>query len=178
MVELTRQAILDGLSEEKKALMDLLARFSAEEWRSLTRSDGWSVHDIVAHVGDTHLSTVGISGVAARPEWAMVGVTLPMMSNGRVNIERLNMLRFQVNRERSRETVMARLAEGFEAVAETVKALDDRLLAGMGPYGPTETMLEWFYATVAHNREHRLQLEHLLETARGGTPAEAKTGLR
>jgi hypothetical protein len=158
---LTRQAMLEALLEEKKALLDLLPCFDDAAWHTLSRADGWSVHDIVAHIADTHLSTVAISGVSPRAEWAAVGVTLPMQSNGRVNMERLNMLRYQLNRQRTRDAVMKRLVEGFTAVAETVQSLDDARLAGPGPYGPPETMLEWFYAVVGHNREHRLELERM-----------------
>ena len=165
MTQLTRQIVLDALSVERVALLTLLARIEDEVWQDLTREDGWCVHDIVAHVADQHLGTVAISGVAARPEWATVGVTLPMQADGRINRERLNMLRYQLNRHHSRKDVMTRLDEGFRAVGETVEGLDEQRLAGPGPYGQSETMLEWFFDTVEHNREHRLELERILKQA-------------
>jgi hypothetical protein len=165
MTELTRQAILDGLAEEQSALLALLSCFSDEEWHTLTRNDGWTVHDIVAHIADVHLSTAATSGVAPGVSKVNVGVTLPMMPDGRVNQERLNMLRFEANRQLSRDQVVGRLAKAFKAVAKAVSAPDDRRLAGPGPYGSPETMLEWFNAAVLHNREHRLQLERLYTRA-------------
>lgn len=159
MAELTRRVLLDELAAERKALMGLLTRLQDAAWRELLREDGWSVHDIVAHVADVHLSTVAISGVSPRTEWSTLGVTLPMLPNGRVNTERLNMLRYQLNLHRTRENVMSRLVEGFDALEETVRTLSEERLAGPGPYGPSEPMLGWFYAAVSHSRKHRLELE-------------------
>lgn len=164
MTKLTRQAILDALDEEQGALMDLLSRFSDEEWRLLTRDDGWNVHDIAAHIADVYLANVATSGLARHLSKATVGVTLPMTPDGRVNVERLNMLRYQINRGLSRQQVLQRLVEAGKVVAETVHTLDDERLEGFGPYGPPETMLEWFNAMVQHSREHRLQLEHIYTT--------------
>lgn len=164
MAKLTRQVILDGLDEEQGALMDLLSRFSDEEWRLLTRDDGWSVHDVAAHIADVYLATVAASGLARHLFKEIVGVTLPMMPDGRVNVERLNMLRYQVNRGLSRQQVLQRLAEACKMVTETMHTLDDDRLEGPGPYGPPETMLEWFNAMILHSREHRLQLEHIYAT--------------
>lgn len=161
MGELTRQGILDELAQEKDALLDLLSRFDDEEWETLARADGWRVHDIAAHIADVHLTTVATSGLASRPSHAEVGVTLPIQSNGRVDQDRLNALRYRVNRELSREAVMARLYEAFTVLRETIERAR---LAGPGPYGPPETMLEWFYAAVSHNRTHRLELQTLFET--------------
>jgi hypothetical protein len=164
MTEPTRQAILDSLNEEQGALMDLLSRFSDKEWHTLTRDDGWSVHDIAALIADVHLTTVATSGLVPHLSKAAMGVTLPMTPDGRVNVERLNMLRYQANRRLSRNDVMTRLAEVFAVIAETASRLDDDRLTGPGPYGPPETMLEWFNAMILHNREHRLQLEHIYAT--------------
>jgi hypothetical protein len=161
MPERTRQAILDGLAKEQDALLKLLSRFSDEEWRALTRDDGWSVHDIAAHVADIYLATLATSGLSTRLPKATVGVTLPMSPDGRVNVERLNMLRYQVNRRLSRDEVEKRLAQAHAALLETVSALDSEQMAGPGPYGPPETMLEWFNAMILHSREHRLQLERI-----------------
>jgi hypothetical protein len=161
MPERTRQAILDGLDKEQDALLKLLSRFSDEEWRVLTRDDGWSVHDVAAHVADVYLATLATSGLAPRLPKAAVGVTLPMSPDGRVNVERLNMLRYQINHRLSREEVEKRLAEAHTALVEAVGALDDEQLAGPGPYGPPETMREWFNAMVSHSREHRRQLERI-----------------
>lgn len=161
MTELSRDKIVNDLVEERGALKALLTRFNDEDWRSLTRSDSWSVHDIVAHIADIHLSTIAISGIFRRPSRAKLGVTLPMTPNGHVNVERLNMLRYQVNSKLSRAEVMVRLDEAFKIVAEAINALDEDQLSGPGPYGPPETMLGWFNGLILHIREHRLQLEQI-----------------
>jgi hypothetical protein len=76
------------------------------------------------------------------------------------------MLRYQANRVLSRDTVMARLAQAIALVTETINKLDDERLAGPGPYGLPETMLEWFNTAVMHSRAHRAELENLQTTNR------------
>ena len=161
MNELTREAMLNDLAEEQAALIDFLSPLSDVEWHTLAREDGWSVHDIAAHVADVHLTTVALGGVVPHLTPADVGVTLPMMPSGRVNIERLNMMRYQVNRGLSRDEVLRRLVKAFTLVRKAIKALDDDRFAGPGPYGPAETMREWFNAALLHGQGHRLQLERL-----------------
>jgi hypothetical protein len=161
MSELTREAVLDNLTEEHNALLDFLSVLSDVEWHGLTRNDGWSVHDIAAHIADVYLTTVRLSGVAHRMPQAAAGLTLPMMPDGRVNVERFNMLRYQANRGLSRDEVMKQLAEAFASTVKTIKELDEDVLDGPGPYGPPHTMLTWFNATVLHVQEHRLQLVHI-----------------
>lgn len=164
MNELTRQVVLDDLSEEQSALMKFLSALSDTEWRTLARDDGWSVHDIAAHIADAHLTTMALSNTLPHLAPGIVGVTLPILPNGRVNTERLNMMRYEINRGLSRDEVMKRLSRGFALITKTVKTLDDDVLAAPGPYGPSGTMLEWFNTTVSHCREHRLQLEHVYAT--------------
>lgn len=164
MTELTRQRLLEELARERSALMALLPLFSDQDWHTLARDDGWRIHDVAAHIADVHLDTAALSGVENRPSEALLGVTLPMLPNGRIDQERLNMLRYEANRQLSRSEVMARLHDSFEWVVKTLQALTDDDLAGPGPYGPPETLLEWFNATVRHNREHRNELEHLQGT--------------
>jgi hypothetical protein len=163
VTELTRQDVLDGLVEERQALMVLLSDFDDAAWHTLTRDDGWNVHSIVAHIADVHLFTLGTSSVTPRPSRAVLGVTLPMKPNGRLDVERLNMMRYQFNRGLSRDEVMERLAEAFALMNETIEALNNDQLRGPGPYGPGETMLEWFHEAVLHNREHRRELQHIYE---------------
>jgi hypothetical protein len=161
MNELSRQDVLNSLTKEHNTLMDFLSRLSDEEWRVLVRNDGWSMHDIAAHVADVYLSTVRLSGVAPHVPKSAAGMTLPMMPDGRVNIERLNMLRYQTNRELPRDVVVGRLHEAHEALVNTIDALEQDRLDGPGPYGPPYTMLTWFNAMVLHVREHRLQMKRI-----------------
>ncbi len=161
MNELSRQDVLNSLTEEHKALMDFLSRLNDEEWRGLLRNDDWSLHDIAAHTADVYLTHVRLSGVAPRVPKAAAGMTLPMMPDGRVNIERLNMLRYQANRELSRDIVIQRLNEAHQAIVDTIKALDQDRLDGPGPYGPPYTMLTWFNAMILHVQEHRLQMKRI-----------------
>ncbi len=161
MNELSRQDVLNSLTKEHNALIDFLLRLSDEEWRGLLRNDDWSMHDIAAHTADVYLTHVRLSGAAPRVPKAAAGMTLPMMPDGRVNIERLNMLRYQANRELSRDIIMQRLHEAHGALVDTINALDKDRLDGPGPYGPPYTMLTWFNAMVLHVREHRLQMKRI-----------------
>jgi hypothetical protein len=164
MNELTRQLFFNNLNTEQSALLAALSCFDEDEWYQLVRDDGWCAHDIAAHIADVYLTTVALSGVAPRLSRELIGITLPMQPNGRVNTERLNMLRYQANRVLSRDTVLARLVQAIALVTETVNTLDDERLANPGPYGPPETMLEWFNSAVLHSREHRAELDNLQAT--------------
>ena len=164
MTKLTRQTMLADLAAEQTALMDFVSRVSDEEWRTLSRHDGWSIHDIVAHIADVYLTTVATSGAAPRSPRAVLGVTLPMLPSGRVNTERLNMIRYEMNRGLSRDEVMERLVEALELTAETIDGLKDKQLNGPGPFGLPETMFDWFNAAIVHHQRHRLQLEQIYAT--------------
>lgn len=166
MNELSRQDVLNSLTQEHNTLMDFLSSLSEDEWRGLVRNDGWSIHDIAAHIADVYLTTVRLSGAAPRVPKAAAGMTLPMMPDGRVNVERLNMLRYQANRELPHEVIVQRLIEACQALLDTIKVMEQDRLEGPGPYGPPYTMLTWFNAMVLHVREHRLQMKRIYSTSR------------
>src|SRR5262245_19884165 len=50
----TTVALLDGLEAEQHALEALLPRIDETMWQSASRADGWSPHDIIAHLADSN----------------------------------------------------------------------------------------------------------------------------
>ena len=40
--------------QERATLLELLPRFSDEQWRTAARDDGWTAHDIATHLADAN----------------------------------------------------------------------------------------------------------------------------
>lgn len=143
----TRAQILAAYDAEEAALQVLLGRISDQQWNGLVRSDGWTIHDIVAHIGE---SAYGLARLASvRPS-----IT--------VDLAGLNEQHRQKSRSLERAKVEQRLTSGFgaaRALLATDMDLSDTLVGGLFP-GVTVGALLFGIAT--HSAEHRQQIEELL----------------
>jgi Mycothiol maleylpyruvate isomerase N-terminal domain len=153
MAELdTQAALLDALEEERAALDLLLARFDEPRWRGVFRADGWSAHDIAAHLADSNYGLALLVLGEIKP-------SLPLSDSGWMQADDYNQQRREKNAALPKEKVAARLASSFEHARRAIVATED--LAAPGPYGPVHTKQLWLNRIIDHTRSHRAELEEL-----------------
>jgi hypothetical protein len=152
--DLSREALLASLAVEREALLALLPRFSDVAWRSVSRADGWTPHDITTHLAD---ATYGLALITLGelPPPAALDAT------GWMQVDALNQQRREKNAALSREKAMSRLASSFDHARRAVEQTDD--LAAPGPTGPQRTKGNWLERMILHNRIHREELAALLK---------------
>ena len=150
-----REELLAALEQERGRLLELLPRFSDEQWRSVTRDDGWTAHDIAAHLADSNYGlAVVVLGELAPP------LELDETSGWMAGLDELNQQRREQNRALPREKVIERSATALDHARRAIEAIDD--LDGPGPYGPVHTKRQWLQRIISHTRMHRRDLEELL----------------
>ena len=151
--EVSHDALLTSLQQEQNRLLDLLPRFSDEQWQISARDDGWTVHDIVMHMAD---ATYGLSLM-------VLGEIQPSLAidpqTGWMDVGAYNEQRRQKNAGLSREKAMSRITSSFVQARRAIESTDDR--DAPGPYGPIYTKGQWLQRIVNHLEEHRHDLEQM-----------------
>jgi uncharacterized protein (TIGR03083 family) len=154
--EPTREDLLAALERERAAMMDLLPPFAEERWRTAARDDGWTAHDIATHLADSNYGLALILLGEVPPPLA-----LDESSGWMQGLDEYNEQRRQKNAALPREKVLSRMASAFDHARRAIEATDD--LAAPGPYGPVHTKGQWLRRIVQHTKQHRRDLEQLLE---------------
>ena len=151
----TQADLLTRLEQERGMLLELLPRFGDEQWRAVTRNDGWTVHDIAMHIAD---SSYGLSLIVL----GEVEPNLPLNPDtGWMEVDALNEQRRQKNAGLTREKVMQRVAGSFDHARRAIEHTND--LDAPGPLGPSRTKRDWLQRIVSHVESHRQELEDLIE---------------
>jgi uncharacterized protein (TIGR03083 family) len=153
-----REELLARLDQERATLLDLLPRFDDEQWRTSTRADGWTVHDIAVHVADSNY------GLALMILGEIPAVIKLDEKTGWMNVDDLNEQRRQKNAGLPREKVMSRLASAFDHARRALETVDD--YDTPSPLGPTVTKGRWLRRIVDHNQEHIDDFEQLLQLSK------------
>lgn len=150
----SRAELLAGLADARATLEALLPRFSDAQWHDASRADGWTAHDIVAHIADS-------SYALARMTLGEIQPVLPLnTATNWMDASDLNEQRRQQNRTLSREKLIGRLASALGHAERAISTIDD--YAAPGPYGPVHTSGQWLQRIIDHNREHTAELSALL----------------
>ena len=152
---ITREQLLAVIERERAALLDLLPRFSHEQWYSATRDDGWTAHDIATHLADSNYGLALIVLGEAQPP-----LQLDASTGWMDGLDTYNEQRRQKNAALPREKVLSRTASAFDHARRAIETVDD--LAAPGPYGPIHTKGMWLRRIVQHTQMHRRDLEQLL----------------
>jgi Mycothiol maleylpyruvate isomerase N-terminal domain len=147
-------AQIAALDAEESALHAVLERYDDAALKAATRADGWSAHDIVAHLAD---ATYGLALMLL----GEIPVSLPIDSQtGWMNADEYNEQRRQKNAGLSHAKLGERLAGAFVAARRSVSAEVDS--ADPGPSGAQFTRADWHQRMIDHLRDHRVELEELL----------------
>ena len=156
MTTLTHEAIIAALQAEQRALEELVGRISDEQWR-LARADGWTIHDIVAHIGD---AAFGLGRLAVMTSQQPPSGPLPDRETIMAGINQRNAERRAKLAALSRAHVEGRIATGFGEAIKAVGKVGDLDTPAIGP-APTVGGL--LMRAAKHSSEHREEIEALLE---------------
>jgi hypothetical protein len=149
-----RTHLQNDLDGEYTALLALARAYSGDELGAATRADGWTAHDILAHIADATYGLALLTLGEAQP-------TLPTdPQTGYLSPHEYNEQRRQKNATLSAEKVMSRLESAFATAGRAIADTPD--LAANGPYGPPTTRRDWLQRIVDHARSHREELTELL----------------
>lgn len=151
--EFDQAAVLAALDAEEAALQAALAGYSDTALTASTRADGWTAHDIAAHLAD---STYGLALMLL----GEIPVSLPTdPQTGWISPHEYNEQRRQKNTGLSREKLSQRMAGAFAAARRA--AIAEAEPTALGPTGESFTRADWHQRTIAHIRSHRAELEDL-----------------
>ena len=154
----TREDLLAALEQERGALLELLPRFSDEQWRAATRDDGWTAHDIAMHLADANYGLALMALGEISPP-----LQLDQQSGWMAGLDEYNQQRRAKNATLPREKVLSRSAKALDEARRAIETVDD--LDAPGPYGPVHTRRQWLQRIVLHTRQHRRDMEKLLSQA-------------
>ncbi len=152
----TREELLAAIEQERAAVLALLPRFDDQRWRSATRADGWSAHDIATHLADSNY------GLALMVLGELPPAGPLSQRTGWMEVDDLNEQRRQKNATLPREKVASRMSSSFDHARRAIETIDD--YDAPGPLGPIHTKRFWIERIIRHNQEHRRDLEQLLES--------------
>ena len=150
----TTEQILSAYAAEEAALTALCARIPDDSWDTLQRADGWTIHDIIAHIVD---GTFGI------PRLLTGGI-----SPEGLDLNALNEQRRQQNHAIAHAEVVERIPQAFAAARAAAEQVTD--LNAPGPFGPDRTVGQWLQIIAFHSASHRQEIDELLLPA-ATTPA-------
>ena len=156
MSELTREGLVAALEAEQGAVEALVGGIGDEQWR-LERADGWTIHDIVAHIGD---SAFGLGRIAVMASQQPPSGPPPPREAIVANINRRNDERRAKLAAMSRAEVEGRIATGFR---EAIKATGQVGDLDAPAVGPAPTVGGLLMRAAVHSSEHRAEIEALLE---------------
>ena len=149
-----QQQLVEALEQERARWQELLPRFSDEQWQSSQRADGWTAHDIVAHVADSNYGLALMALGEIKPQ-------LPFNAEkGWMEVDGYNEQRRAKNASLPRAKITERLGTSFDHVRRAIEGTDD--MEAPSPIGPVHTRGVWLRRIVRHNQEHRRELEEMV----------------
>lgn len=152
--DMNQQQLLAAVEQERARWQELLPRFSDEQWQTSQRADGWTAHDIVAHVADSNYGLALMVLGEIKPQ-------LPFNAEkGWMEVDDYNEQRRAKNAALSRAKITERLGTSLDHVRRAIEGTDD--MDAPSPIGPAQTRGMWLRRIVRHNQEHRRELEEML----------------
>ncbi|HEX5689906.1 MAG TPA: DinB family protein, partial [Roseiflexaceae bacterium] len=148
----TREELLEALAQERAALLDVLPQFSAEQWHSATREDGWTAQDIAMHLADANYGLALMTLGEIEPPMKLDPETKWM-----AGLDEYNESRRAKNATLPSDKVLSRSAKALDEARRAMESVDD--LDAPGPLGPAHTKRQWLQRIVGHTRMHRKDLE-------------------
>jgi uncharacterized protein (TIGR03083 family) len=155
MGELTREGIVAALEAERDTLTALVGGISDEQW-GRARADGWTIHDIVAHIGD---AAFGLGRLALLQSQQPPSGPQPSREEIVAGINRRNDERREKLAAMGRADVEGRIATGFNEAIKAAGKVGDLDTPAVGP-APTVGGL--LMRAARHSGEHRAQIEAIL----------------
>jgi hypothetical protein len=152
--EMNQQQLAGAIEQERARWLELLPRFNDEQWQLSQRADGWTAHDIVAHVADSNYGLALMALGEIKPQ-------LPLNpETGWMDVDDYNEQRRARNASLPRAKITERLSTSLDHMRRAIEGTDD--MDAPSPIGPPHTMGTWLRRMVQHNQEHRQELEQMM----------------
>ncbi|MCA0438371.1 MAG: maleylpyruvate isomerase family mycothiol-dependent enzyme [Actinobacteria bacterium] len=135
--------VVIGWVAERRALIDDLATLTPQQWETPSLAQGWSVHDVAAHLIDNALTTPGrlLRGMAAaRFDFDRQNAAGVAANRGASPAETLTRLRAVADRTSGPPTFLA--AEGSRLVEEIAHGEDIRRRLNLHRAYPPQSLAE------------------------------------
>jgi len=157
----TKDELMKQIGDEWTALMDLAGRLSPEQ---MVRPDegGWSPKDNLAHLAEWMKILMG-HHMDRRPAHEVMGVSPEITRDWDMDV--INPVLFQRNRDRSTEDVLAEIQRVYSELTLKLRSMPfEALLQPRHADDPErQPLLRWILGdTTEHFAEHRATLERLL----------------
>jgi hypothetical protein len=157
----SKEELMTAIKREWKALMDAVAKLDE---RQMTTPDegGWSPKDNLAHLDEWMNSLMGYH-MDKRPPEEVMGLTKEQTAGW--DMEIINPVLFERNKDRSIQDVMDRLQQTYEMLLAKLEAtpFEDLLKSRHASDPEKRPLLLWVLGdTSEHFAEHRAVIEKML----------------
>ena len=152
--QLDRAALITALDAESQQVLALLPQFSDQQWRTNSRADGWTAHDIAGHMAD---STYGLALMLLGE--STVNVPADPLT-GQADASVINQTRREKNRDLPREKVLSRMTAAFATARRAFDTVED--YATVVPFGQGVNKGWLMQRIIDHSVAHREELQALL----------------
>ena len=157
----SKAELMSAIRREWKLLMDVVGKLDDQKMTALD-AGGWSPKDNLAHLAEWMNSLMGYH-IDKRPPEEVMNLT-PEQTKG-WDMEIINPVLFERNRNRSAEDVLAWLEQTYKQLLARLDAMSfEDLLAPRHPSDPEKRpLLLWVLGdTTEHFQEHRETIEKML----------------
>ena len=158
----SKAELISAIKREWNALMEVVAKLEAASKMTTPDEGGWSPKDNLAHLSEWMNSMMGYHMDKRPPHEVM---RLPEEATRGWDMEVINPILFERNKDRSLEDVKAELTQTYEKVIAKLDAMSfEELLAPRRANDPEKRpLLLWVIGdTSDHFAEHRATLEKML----------------
>ena len=158
----SKAELISAIKREWKALMDVVAKLEAANKMTTPDEGGWSPKDNLAHLSEWMNSVMGYH-IDKRPPHEVM--QLPEDVTKGWDMEKINPVLFERNKNRSLEDVKSQLQQMYEKILVKLDAMSfDDLMAPRHANDPERRpLLMWVIGdTSDHFAEHRETLEKML----------------
>ena len=158
----SKAELISAIKREWKALMDVVAKLEAANKMTMPDEGGWSPKDNLAHLSEWMNSMIGYHLDGRPPHEVM---RIPEEAAEGWDMEVINPILFQRNKDRSLEDVKDELNQTYERVLAKLDGMSfDDLMKPHYPDDPEKRpLLLWVIGdTSGHFAEHRETMEKML----------------
>jgi hypothetical protein len=158
----SKAELMSAIKREWNLLMDVVAKLEASNKITTADEGGWSPKDNLAHLAEWMNSLMGYH-MDKRPPEEVMGLTKEQTEGW--DMEVINPVLFERNKDRSIQDVMAELKQVYDKLLAKLNAtpFEDLLKARHANDPEKRPLLMWVLGdTTEHFAEHREMIEKLL----------------
>lgn len=158
----SKAELMSAIKREWKALMDVVAKLEAANKMTTRDEGGWSPKDNLAHLSEWMNSVMGYHMDQRPPHEVM---RIPEEAARGWDMEVINPILFERNKNRSLEDVMGELKQTYEKVIAKLEAMsfEDLMKPRHAEDPEKRPLLLWVIGdTSGHFQEHRETIEKML----------------